>query len=233
MATGRVRLGDYLLSWVEREHDWAPATARKHATVVRVHLVPALGAIRLAELSVRDVEGYLARLGGRRTTVHIRGSLRRALADANRDGLVSRNVAALASPPRVRERERPVLDADQARLLIDSTRDTRYGPLWAMLITTGMRISEALGLAWSDVELGGNDVSNAMSVLPGNGDDRSAPRAQGARPGGQHPTGPSIQVRHALQRVGHSTIRVTMDIYATVLEGSKREAADAMQRALG
>ena len=33
--------------------------------------------------------------------------------------------------------------------------------------------------------------------------------------------------------LGHSTIRVTMDIYATVIERSKREASDAMQKAVG
>jgi integrase len=37
--------------------------------------------------------------------------------------------------------------------LLDGTRNDRFGALWAILATTGLRLGEALGLKWSDVEL--------------------------------------------------------------------------------
>jgi integrase len=83
--------------------------------------------------------------------------LRRALADALRDGLVTRNVAALAEPPKMTRTERPFLTGPQARILIDGTKDDRLGPLFHLAVTTGMREAEILGLAWKDVELGGSD----------------------------------------------------------------------------
>lgn len=148
------RLGPFLERWVTSDHDWAPATRRKHESIVRVHLVPALGDLRLSELSPRDVEAVLSRAGvGPRVAFHIRATLRRALEDARREGLVTINAAALARSRAVRVPERVVLDAAQARALIDSTRGTEWGPLWCVLVTTGLRISEALGLAWSDVDL--------------------------------------------------------------------------------
>lgn len=160
--TERIRLGDYLERWLDDDHDWAPATRRKHVSVVRTH-TRGLAHLRLHELSVADINGLLRGLvGSGQTRRHVRATLRRALADALRSGLAERNVAALANAPKLHGRERTVLDATQARTLIESTRDTRYGPLWAILLTTGLRISEALGLAWSDVDFGGRHEDAGM-----------------------------------------------------------------------
>jgi integrase len=151
--TARIRLGAYLERWVSDDHGWAPKTWTRHREIVRIALAPALGHHRLSELSPGDVERAIRGMVGLapQTRRHVRATLRRALADAVRDGIVARNVAGLARPDALPRHERPVLDANQARLLIDSTRGTRYGPLWTLLVTTGLRISEALGLAWSDV----------------------------------------------------------------------------------
>lgn len=227
--TGRVRLGDYLERWVSRDHNWAPATRRKHEAIVRLHLVPTLGHIRMSEMSVVDVDRVLGQLPvGPRSAAHVRATLRRALADALRDGLVTRNPGALSRPIKQPHRERTILDADQARLLIDSTRGTPNGPLWTILVTTGMRISEALGLTWSDVDFGGSDARVARQAGPTERvrerSDRLRPTAgahsaasvrapavseRGGGGGvndvlvrrGERPSGPSITVRHALQRV--------------------------------
>src|SRR6266545_6053161 len=37
--------------------------------------------------------------------------------------------------------------------LLTSTRDDRWYPLWVLLGTAGLRIGEALGLRWEDVDL--------------------------------------------------------------------------------
>lgn len=151
----RLRLGPYLERWVIRVAGLAPATIRQHEMIVRVHLTQAPLARRsLHDLRPSDVEGYLARTDlDPQTRRHHRATLRRALADALRDGLVSRNVAALAKPPLLPRRERPVLDLAQVGRLIDSTRGDRLHALWVLGATCGLREAEALGLAWSDVDL--------------------------------------------------------------------------------
>jgi integrase len=155
-ADPRLTLTAYLQRWLaDVRPNLAPATWRKHESIVRVHLIPALGHIRLSDLSVGDVRRlFVERPLGAQTLRHHRASLRRALADAVRDGLVTRNVAALAEPPKLPHRERPFLNAEQARILIEGTRDDRLGPLFHLAVTTGMREAELLGLAWKDVELG-------------------------------------------------------------------------------
>lgn len=151
----RLTLGDFLLRWADGL-DMAPETVRKHRIIVKVHLVPALGRIRLAALSPSDVNRYLARTQLHPQTLrHHRATLRRALADALRDGLVTRNVAALSRAPRLSTPERSWLDADQARRLMDATKGTRIHAPVVLALCTGMRQAELLGLAWSDIDMKG------------------------------------------------------------------------------
>lgn len=152
----RMTLGQYLGKWLDDVRPrLAPATWRKHEQHCRNHIVPRLGHARLSDLSVAEVRRFLARTDlDPQTRRHHRATLRRALADAQRDGLVTRNVAALAEPPPLPHRERPILTADQARTLIEGTRDDRLHALWTLLVTTGLREAEALGLTWEDVNLG-------------------------------------------------------------------------------
>jgi integrase len=45
------------------------------------------------------------------------------------------------------------LTAEELTRLLDSTQDDRLHALWVVLGTTGMRLGEALGLGWVDVQL--------------------------------------------------------------------------------
>ena len=162
----RSTLGSYLRRWLDDVRPrMAPATWKKHESICRTGLVPSLGYRRLSELSVGDVRTYLAEpRPSRRTRAgmvrhsgqtlrHHRATLRRALADAQREGLVTRNVAALAEPPKLAEKERPFLTAEQVRTLLEGTRECRMHAFWTLAATTGMREAELLGLAWRDVAL--------------------------------------------------------------------------------
>lgn len=147
------RVGPYLRRWLDdvRPH-LAPSTWRKHESICRVHLIPALGHQRLSDVSVNDVRALLRSSPvDAQSARHHRATLRRALADAVREGLLTRNVAALAEPPPMRKAERRYLTAAQVRVLIEGATTERLWPLWVLIVTTGLRVSEALGLAWSDV----------------------------------------------------------------------------------
>lgn len=186
LASGpAVTVGEFLAGWIERHRvrvrpsTWA--TAEMH---VRVYLVPALGRLALARLTAADVERAMAAFlatgrparpakatrgrtnrGGisPMTVRHIRTTLRRALADAVRDGLATRNAAADAHPPRVEYRPIVYLAARDLRRLIDATRDEEYGPVYALAATTGLRLGELLGLAWADVADGRLRVRRALA----------------------------------------------------------------------
>ena len=167
----RVRLGPFLNRWIASlSDDLAPATIRQHEMIVRRHLIPAFGHRLLTGLTPSDVDAYLERLElDPQTKRHHRATLRRALAMAVRDGLVSRNVAALSTAPRMQKAERTYLTTAQVRHLIAEARSERLWPLWTLIATTGLRVSEALGLAWSDMDLtaGTVTVSRQLARLDG------------------------------------------------------------------
>jgi integrase len=136
----------------------APKTWHRHEQIIRLHIRPDLGRIPLAALSVNDVRGFLETArGDAQTRRHYRATLRRGLADALREGLVVRNVAALAEPPPMKRKERTVLTAEQARMVIDGTKDDRLHALYVLFLTTGMREAEALALTWKDIDFGDDD----------------------------------------------------------------------------
>jgi integrase len=82
----------------------------------------------------------------------IRAVLRRALRQAEREGLVSRNAAALSAAPPVRSDEGRALSVDQGRALLEQVEGTREEPLLTVMLAFGLRRGEALGLRWSALD---------------------------------------------------------------------------------
>jgi integrase len=156
-------VGEFLTRWLEASRQRVrPATWRRAEEAVRVHLTPYLGRTPLGRLTPADVERTTAGLieSGRspRTAQIARVTLRRALADAVRDGLVHRNVAALARPPHVPVRSltagRDYLLVEDLRRVIAASKVHPMGPLITVAALTGLRQGELLGLAWSDIDTG-------------------------------------------------------------------------------
>jgi integrase len=56
-----------------------------------------------------------------------------------------------AQLPRQRRRELRVLTAEQSRLFLENARQTAYGPVFAVALTTAARPSEYLALKWQDI----------------------------------------------------------------------------------
>jgi integrase len=123
--------------------------------------------------------------GGRsaRTARMARIVLASALGDAVRDGLVARNAAKLARPPRVERPELRVLGAEQVRRFLTFTADHPDGPLYALAVSSGLRQGELLGLSWTDVDLEAGQLTVRRS-LARNADGNfslSAPKTQRSR----------------------------------------------------
>jgi hypothetical protein len=100
--------------------------------------VPRLEDIPLQRLTTARVGAFYGELlgsggkGGRplspKTVRYVHTTLRRALRDAVADGLVVRNVAAQARPPRARRVEMHTWTAEQVGTFLASVRDDRLNP---------------------------------------------------------------------------------------------------------
>lgn len=89
-----------------------PRTHESYAGLVRLHVIPSLGAIKLQQLSTQHIQKLLSpkKAAGlsANTIGRIRDVLWNGLSDAFNQELVSRNVAKQASPPHVEPRETAV-----------------------------------------------------------------------------------------------------------------------------
>ena len=157
-------VGAFLRRWLEIVRGKVrPRTHKSYEQVVRIHLEPGIGRVRLAKLTPLDVSAWFesrhaAGVGGR--TIHYaRAVLRAALNQALKWELVSRNVASLTDPPRYRAREIAPLTPEQTRKFLAAVAGHRLEALFTVAVGLGLRLGEALGLPWDAVNLDAGTLS--------------------------------------------------------------------------
>jgi integrase len=139
-----------------------PSTRANYKTNLQVHIIPALGALKLQRLTAPRIAAFYSELlaDGRRdgkglapkTVRNIHALLHRALKDATRWGYVPHNRADDVDPPHGASPERQVWSPEQLRAFLTHVRDDRLYALWILVATTGMRRAELAGLRWSDID---------------------------------------------------------------------------------
>jgi integrase len=150
--------GDYLGRWVRDARNIRPTTRHGYEAVVNCHLRPAIGHVRLRELSPVHVETALAKLAPTMSPKSLRNVhivVRRALGQALRAGLVARNVASreYVDAPRVPVAEPRALSAEEVDRFLEACRGDRLEALFVTEVGTGLRWGELGGLANEDVDL--------------------------------------------------------------------------------
>jgi integrase len=159
LSAGRQTVGQFLDHWLEDvvKPTVRPKTHYSYAQLVRLHLKPNLGHHQLGKLTPQHVQAMMRAKStaglSPRTVQYLRAVLRRALGQALKWGLVSRNVATLVDPPRSVKKPVAPLTAEQARAFIAFTADDRLGPLFHVAIASGLRQGELFGLRWQDVDV--------------------------------------------------------------------------------
>lgn len=190
------------------ETKWLPAVAppnlrestwTSYAGELRRHVLPSLGSVPLQNLKVAHLNRLYTTLltSGRkdgtgglsaRTVRYVHTILRKALSDAERWGLLQRNPADLADPPRRdTERQRRIMQtwsAEELARFLDHARDDRLYAAWHLASTTGMRRGEVLGLRWSDVDFASSSLAIRQAYVSVNGRPRfSEPKTAKSRRG--------------------------------------------------
>ncbi|MBU2009192.1 MAG: site-specific integrase [Chloroflexi bacterium] len=175
----RVTLGQYLRQWLKGQTNLRPSTLAGYTSKVERHLIPELGQLPLTELRPQHLQAFYQKTletgriqGGRLSSSTVNQCHRilgKALADAVRLELVSRNVALAATPPRPGRHEMRFMNQAETLRFLETARGTDYYPLFYTLLFSGLRRSEALGLRWRDLDLtlGHLSVAQAMHTLKG------------------------------------------------------------------
>jgi len=150
---------EYLTRWLEdaARPTIRPTTYQRYATLVEKYISPRIGTVELDKLSPVHVQALYADLEragvSPRMRQFIHAVLHRAMEQAVKWQLVPRNPCAAVERPRAPRKEFRVLDAAEARKLMDAAKGDRLEALLVLALTTGMRQGELLGLHWEDVDL--------------------------------------------------------------------------------
>ncbi|MCA3747837.1 MAG: site-specific integrase [Rubrobacter sp.] len=156
---GKLTVGAYLDRWLsDSVRDTVrQRTYERYESIVRVHIKPTLGRIKLKTLAPAHVRGlYREKLGAGlspRTVQYIHVTLHKALKQAVRDELIPRNASEAIKAPRPTKKEIRPLSPDQARAFLDAARGDRFETLYVLAVHCGLREGELLGLKWEDVDL--------------------------------------------------------------------------------
>lgn len=170
LASTKLTVAHQLDDWLEERRDKVrSSTWISYESHVRIHLA-SIGKIPLAKLRPADVRRLVdeRRDAGcaPRTIAYSLTILRMALKLAIQDGLVPRNVATGVSGPRVTRAHLAILSIDESRHLVATAPDTTYGRLWILMLGTGMRLGECLGLRRGDVDVARRRVTIVGSLRP-------------------------------------------------------------------
>jgi len=148
----------YLERWLEEgvRNSVRPKTYENYELCVR-RLLPELGRVRIRALSPEHIQHALGNLIHRglaaRTVRQVHMVLRCSLKQAVLWRLIPGNPSDAVKAPRAERKEMKTLSEEQVRSLLAATAGTRHHSLWIFLVTTGVRLGEALALKWADIDM--------------------------------------------------------------------------------
>lgn len=177
----KMTVAQWLDLWLkEYSADWKYKTKEKYEAVCRVHLKPALGATKLSKLTTPQIQSFYNELGrtGKVTKKKgkdgkeierkeplspksvrlVHGVLSKALNTAVRVGYIKHNPAELCTTPKLEKKEISPLTDEQIKEFMALCENEEYGRIYKLILFTGLREGEALGLTWDCVDFTRNEL---------------------------------------------------------------------------
>jgi excisionase family DNA binding protein len=122
----------------------------------RVHIIPAIGGLKLKPLKTTHVQTMINSLPAKglkpSMVTSIRRTIVRALNVARKGGEIEYNVAVDTEVPQVIQHKPPSLTEAQLDRLLDVISGNSLETLVLVALGTGGRISECLGLLWANID---------------------------------------------------------------------------------
>jgi integrase len=176
----RLTVQQFLESWLADtvRPSVRPRTFDSYRQTVRDHILPTLGKVPLVKLTPAQVQALLSEKSGPlspRSVAYIRAVLRIALNLAVEWGMVPRNAAALAKPPKQERHPIQPMAVEQLRVFMGAVAGDRNECLYLTAALCGLRKGELMGLKWSDVDmeqgtltvrLQAQRINGAMELVP-------------------------------------------------------------------
>ena len=158
----QMTLAAWLEIWLtEYVGDKKWSTVKHYKAQVKAHILPALGHYTLSQLNPHIIQAFdnALRRGSKnskpltpKSVRNVHGILRKCLSVAVQLEYIRRNPAEAVILPRVEKKAIKPLTDEQVSGLVASAGDDGFGTLFKVVVFTGLRLGEALGLTWNCVD---------------------------------------------------------------------------------
>ena len=158
----KMTLEAWVTIWLEYymfDKKWS--TIKHYKAQVKAHILPALGRVPLSQLDPHRIQSFYNALlrgtGGKKPLTpksirNVHGILSKCLSIAVKLEYLRRNPAEMVTLPRVERKEIQPLNDAQVGALVAAVGNDGYGTLIKVVLFTGLRLAEAIGLTWDCVD---------------------------------------------------------------------------------
>lgn len=161
-------LKEYAEEWKDsycRRKGLQETTIKNYTDLLNGRIIPKLGKLKLRDVTPRELNRFFAALkkdglsGTYQKKYH--ALLRIIFKSAVQEGLLYANVINRVTPPKKDTKERPCYSTEQVALLVDALdkEPLKWRAMGLLLLNTGMRRGEAVGLNWADIDMQAETVA--------------------------------------------------------------------------
>jgi integrase len=157
------------LRYIEQDRGRKPSTVKGYRWLINSQILPALGSIRLEDLSQARVEAWFSALPGkpsskRKALVVLHGIMERA---RKQHRLPLNPVTDVEKPPQQRGGDIDVLSPEEIRALVRAAASPQDGATFLTAAFTGLRMGELIALRWRDIDLANSAIRVRASYSAG------------------------------------------------------------------
>ena len=151
-ADDTVTLGEFMTNYMENvaKNNLRPKTIEGYEHLIKRHINPEIGRIKLTQLRPEHLQSFYSRKVqsglSKRTVQFMHSIIHKTLKQALKWGVVNRNVAALVEAPKPTKRPPTIWNPEQVVMFLQATKNHRFGLVFLLALTLGLREGEVLGI---------------------------------------------------------------------------------------
>ncbi|EGD51740.1 integrase family protein [Thermoanaerobacter ethanolicus JW 200] len=159
-----ITLKEYLDEWIKTSLKGRvkATTYQSYVKIIELYIKPVLGDYKISKLNPLLIQDMLTNMMNKnlsaRTIRYTHTILKNALNQAVKWQIISNNPCNNVDLPKQTKQEMKVLTPEQAKKFLEACVYNRWGILFEVLLTSGMRPGEALGLKWEDIDFKNNRI---------------------------------------------------------------------------
>ncbi len=156
IAPAGVTVNEFFDRWLlSKAPEIAPRTLQSYRDLLRLHVRPSIGAMKLEKVSPMLLQTTITGLSPQlspRMVQYTATVVSQAFKCAVQWRLLNQSPAIYLRIPRQQRTEQAILTLGDVSKVFETSAGSPWHPLWVLLLTTGLRPQEALALQWADLE---------------------------------------------------------------------------------